>query len=569
MLRSIFLLLTLLFWQPLAAQEASSEPEPPLTAAQKEKEALNGILARREALRAQISEKRATTQDKSLTDIERSEAAREIADLQLQIDELENEFLSLATGGKLDGIDQKSDEIINFSEELKEVLRPVIQEFRDITAAPRETEELRGEIESIKEKLKQLADARATLEEKIQSSNPAELNGALRKELEELEEKAQNLNTKLGIAEAKLAERLSNAPTFFNSLSQMVQDFFRTRGAHLLIAIAASVLVVFLLRLGYRTILRLSPKAVSRAENFTGRFLHLGYVLASIAGGLLAFVITLYLANDWLLLALTLLFLLGIAWAGKNTLPNYVEQAKMILNLGTVRHKERLIYEGVPWEVQKINFYTTLKNPALEGGLVRLPMRDLMPLQSRPNGPRELWFPTREDDWVILSDGTFGKVIQQTPDYVHLVKLGGSRKVMPTQDFLSLHPENISRNFRLSLTFGIDYRHQKIAVDRVPTILKASLQQAILERVEKDQLLSLQVFFTSAGASSLDYRIVADFSGELAPRYNTLRDFIQAICVETCNTHDWNIPFTQITVHQAENGADESAAEAESGPRLP
>lgn len=81
-------------------------------------------------------------------------------------------------------------------------------------------------------------------------------------------------------------------------------------------------------------------------------------------------------------------------------------------------------------------------------------MRDLMLLHSRPNGERELWFPTDENDWVILSDGTYGKVVQQTPDYVHLVKLGGSRKIIPTADFLSLHPENISRNFRLTVVFG-------------------------------------------------------------------------------------------------------------------
>lgn len=390
------------------------------------------------------------------------------------------------------------------------------------------------------------------MRESLDPANPKTLNEALQKKLEGLEQRKKNLETELGIAEAKLAEREENTPDLLTSLSQMVQDFFRSRGAHILIAILAALVTFFLIRFAYRSLTKITPKKVGRAENLTGRFLNLSFLLASVLGALTAFIITLYLANDWLLRAITLLFLLGIAWAGKNTLPKYFDQAKMILNHGTVRFKERLIYQGVPWEVQKINLYTTLKNPALEGGRIRLPMRDLMLLHSRPNGERELWFPTDENDWVILSDGTYGKVVQQTPDYVHLVKLGGSRKIIPTADFLSLHPENISRNFRLTVVFGIDYQHQDISVEKVPGLFKNTIREKLLSKVDEDQLLHLEVYFSSASASSLDYRIVADLHGDLAPRMNPLRDLIQAACVEACNQNDWIIPFTQITVHQAE-----------------
>lgn len=563
-------LFLLLPWSLVEAQDEKpvEKPAPALTTEEKKREALNGILTRRETLRETIREKRKITQDEGLTDFERSEAAKEIAELQLRIQNLEKEFSNLATGIDLEDLDATPEDI-NLDQELKEILRPLIEEFREITAAPREIEDLRSDIQLHKNRLKMITEAEQALQKNIDPANPATLNKALKEKLADLQVQRQNLETELGIAEAKLAERQANTPTFFTSLSEMVQEFFRTRGAHLLVGIVAAIAMVFVIRLAYRGVLKLGPAAINKSENFTGRLLHLGYLLVSVTGALLAFVITLYLANDWLLLAITLLFFLGIAWAGKNTLPQYVEQAKMILNLGTVRYKERLIYQGIPWQVQKINFYTTLKNPALEGGLIRLPMRDLMPLHSRPNGAREHWFPTQEDDWVILSDGTLGKVIQQTPDYVHLVKLGGSRKIIPTADFLSLHPENISRNFRISITFGIDYRHQKIATDQVPAILRASVQRALIEKVDKDQLFSLQVFFTSASASSLDYRIVADFSGELAPRINTLRDFIQATCVETCNQQDWNIPFTQITVHQAREEEKQDQEESPPSPNLP
>lgn len=553
-----------------------SEPEiklpeatPPLSAQEKKREALTRILIRKAAINEEIEQARSIARNIKLTEFERGEAAGKIAALQVEFEALDAEFSRVAAGISLEDIGNTEIEPLDLNAEVKEVFRPLVQEFRDITSAPREAEDLRSEIEELKRRLAIIDDARDSLSDTFDEKNPQALKEALKRKAADLEAARQNVETELGIAEAKLTNLTEDGTTFVRSVSTMVQDFFRSRGLHLLMAALGSAFVVLMIRFVYKLIMKLSPKNVNQAKNFTGRLINLAYILISVIGGILAFILVLYLANDWLLLAIALLFLFGVAWAGKHTLPRFVEQSKMMLNLGSVRQGERIIYEGIPWEVQKINFYTSLVNKSLEGGLIRLPMRDLMPLHSRPNGARELWFPCQEDDWVILSDGTFGKVIHQTPDYVHIVKLGGSRKVIPTADFLELHPENISKNFRITVTFGIDYKHQDIAVSRVPAILEASIQRAFLEKIDKEQLFSLKVFFTSAAASSLDYRIVADFGGELAPRMNALRDLVQATCVETCNKNNWVIPFTQITVHQAESPQEEDLQKKPTAPHLP
>lgn len=567
-------IVTILFAATWALSQETSvesllETSPPLTTTEQKKEALGRVLLQKAALFEKIEAARTIARDQTLTDFERSEAAKEIAKVQLEIEKLEAEFSRVAIGIDLQDLENTDSQQIDLNQEIKEVFRPLVQEFREITAAPREAEDLRSEIDLLRRRLEVLADAKESLGNLQNDQNPEKLRIALEEKRKDLLYAEQDLKTELGIAEAKLADKVADKPTFVKSLSTMVQDFFRTRGAHLLIAALAAGLTIFLLRLIYRAVMKVSPRRVNRGENFTGRIIHLGYLIFSVLGAVLAFVIALYLANDWLLLAITLLFLFGVAWTGKQAVPKFFDQSKMMLNLGSVRSGERIIFEGIPWEVQKINLYTALKNPALEGGMIRLPMRDLMPLHSRPNGPRELWFPSREDDWVILSDGTFGKVIQQTPDYVHLVKLGGSRKVIPTADFLALHPENISKNFRITVNFGIDYSHQDIVVREARQILEATVQRALLDKVNKEQLFSLKVFFSSASASSLDYRIVADFSGELAPRMNALRDHIQATCVEACNDHGWIIPFTQITVHQASEASKNKSDEEPKKPELP
>lgn len=536
------------------AEELKKEaiPSAPLTALEKKQEALVRIVIRQKAISQEMEKSRKLLRSTNTSDFEKGDAAEELKKLKIEHEALTLEFSKVSTGIDFEALAGSEQEEINLRDEFTLFLEPLLQEFRDATAAPRESEELKSQITDIQRKLKAIEQAEVALQEVQTQKNGPMVSTALNDQKAQLEKTRQNLETELSVADYQLAELQKNSPSFIESLSALIQNFFRTRGAHLLLALLISGCLILVLRLSYRTLMKFSPKKVRRGDSFTGRLIHLCYVLLACIGGLLGFVLTLYLANDWVLLAITILFLLGIAWAGKHTIPQFFEQGKMMLNLGTVRHGERIIFEGIPWEVQRINFYTDLINPALEGGLIRLPIKVLMPLHSRPNGENEMWFPSRDNDWIQLNDGTFGKVVQQTPDYVHLVKLGGTRKVIPTPEFLSMHPENLSMNFRIEVTFGIDYEFQPIATEQVPEIFKAAVQRALIEEFGKEMLHSLKVHFTCAGTSSLDYRLVADFHGEIASRKNVLKDRIQSACVDVCNEQNWGIPFQQITIHQAE-----------------
>jgi small-conductance mechanosensitive channel len=177
---------------------------------------------------------------------------------------------------------------------------------------------------------------------------------------------------------------------------------------------------------------------------------------------------------------------------------------------------------------------------------------------SRPADPKEPWFPTHKDDWVILSDETYGKVIRQTPEQVTLLKLGGSLKTYPVGEFLGLMPENLSHGFRIQTVFGIDYSHQSIATGEVVEILSRELAARLAHDLGREELRSVKVEFQAASASSLDYAVLSDFSGSLASRYRFLGRKVQQHCVEICNEQGWVIPFAQITVHQAPTVTRES-----------
>ena len=199
--------------------------------------------------------------------------------------------------------------------------------------------------------------------------------------------------------------------------------------------------------------------------------------------------------------------------------------------------------------MESLSVYSVLKNPDLEG-VVRLPLHDMNSLASRPVS-QEPWFPCQPGEFVLLADGSFGKVLRQTIEIVELA-IRDSKVQVRTNEFLGQNIRNLSRQgFGISCTFGVDYQHQPVCLDTIP----GRLREAIISRYEKegmkDDIEEILVEFKEAGASSLDYQIYLILNGRAAKAYFRAQRMVQQACVETCNLEGWVIPFTQITVHSS------------------
>jgi len=348
-------------------------------------------------------------------------------------------------------------------------------------------------------------------------------------------------------------EKVNSFETFFNSTHDILKTFFKDRGRNLLFSLLAFLSFLLILRLLHRFIYKFSPLHRKGKHPFLIRLTDVIYHLLTFAGAAAASVIVLYSSGDWVLLIIVIIFFLGIVWTAKQGFPRYWEQLKLLLNLGSVRENERIVYNGIPWKIVSLNLYSQLENPELKAGRIRLPLRYLIDLNSRPYDPDEPWFPCRVTDWVILSDGTLGRVIAQNPDMVQLVLLGNSRKTYLTEEFLRLNPTNLSTGFCIRVTFGIDYSHQRLCTQEIPDRLKDMLTERLSEADYGTYIVNLNVEFKEAGASSLDIEIIADFSGEAACYYKRIPRFLQKICVEACNEYGWIIPFPQIMLHRAKD----------------
>lgn len=552
-----FLLLACLFLQPLflSAQEASANtPRETLKEQAKAEKNLTSLKTIAKPLASALSEleKLQIEHEQAPSEDAKQEIQNRIDTERERVNQLRENFRDILGGSEAAEYDGVSPEGGSIQDQISELIQPVLSGIREATSEPRELDALKKALETWK-KRKKKTDA---VLDRIDNLNEKTTEPTLLSELKSARRvwagRQAEATSQIAVAEVQIGERTDKQRPLWETFSKGFSNFFKSRGMNLLIAVIVAVGGFFATRKIYSWLRHISPAHKKDKNNFTTRisdFLALAIaVVIALAGILIVF----YVRGDWLLLTLVIIFLLGIVWAGKTAIPPYLDQIRMILNLGSVREGERVIHEGLPWKVSALGFYTTFTNPNLQGGQIRIPIRDVMGMISRPVAPREVWFPTLPDDWVRLSDGTYGKTITQTPDQVVVLRIGGSLKTYPTADFLKLSPENLSHGFRVAVTFGIDYKHRAQCTTTIPEIFKKDLTTGLYGEFGREAVRSIQVEFAAASTSSLDYEILADFDGSMAQKFNPLRRRIQKICVESCNENNWGTPFTQITVHQAE-----------------
>ena len=524
-----------------AAQEQLQESEKTAS--------LQAILESIDQINEEVSRKQHALRE-GVSEGERSEVRAAIDRLRSRINILEDNFAEIASGVDMKHIVTQPAGEFDWSKELKEILAPVIDELSRITRRPREIDRLRREIEAMTDRLTAINNGRTNIANLADTVTDQRLQETLNNLEQKWAIQQQRIETEIAVANEQLKQKLAGRRTFSETLQELFRIFFKSRGRNLLFALAAFFGVWFLLGKLHGTVKRISPLH-RKKRTFSARAFDLAYQVITLLIAVSALLVVLYMAGDWVLLTLAAIVIFGIVWASKEALPRFWEQAKLLLNLGAVREGERLVYNGLPWHVQPIGFYTRLVNEELLGGDIRLPLRELLTLHSRPWKDQEPWFPTKQGDWVLLSDSTHGKVVVQTPEMVELVVLGGSRKLYRAIDFLEQNPMNLSANFRLRVTFGIDYQHQPIITEEIPAQLEHMLKEKLSEMGYGQYMIRMKVEFQQVGPSSLNIEVLADFSGEAGDKYYVLQRAIQRICVDACTKYGWVIPFTQLTLHMA------------------
>jgi hypothetical protein len=533
--------------EPPAVESAARAAQPSEEAARNERlGAILQTIGSTEAERAEIAKRRKAAP----AEAEAKQLDEDLVRVSRRLEELRTAFEELATGGvSAATLEQEAEEKpVDWRQELEDVLRPLLNEIKQLTERPRTIERLRTELAVYQDRLQTADRALMRLDEALGQADSASLKKALTELKQSWTSRRADAESRLQLVGGQLERLLSPDSEDSREILAALREFLGGRGLNALLAVAGFFITYALLAYAGNLVVR---TFLQRREAQTRRLAKAGGILFrtfSFLAALVAAMAVLYVRGDWLILGLLILMLLGLALSLRNTLPRYVDHLRILLNLGGVREGERVVYRGIPWRVKSLNIYSTLHNPLLSGGTVRVPIDEMAKLQSRQYVAEEPWFPSRENDFVILDGDVFGKVLLQTPDIVQVQVIGATQTFAAT-DYLGRHPRNLSlEGFAVPVSFGLDYRHQADILTDIVSRLREHLRDRFGVQVFNPFLKDLIVDFNEAASSSLNLIIVAVFEGAAAEHYWSIRRFLQQTAVDACNRFGWTIPFDQLTV---------------------
>ncbi|NEW61135.1 hypothetical protein GSY74_07560 [Sulfurovum sp. bin170] len=487
----------------------------------------------------------------STLDDEKKRLKDEIRQLDKKVNELRRKFEMIAIGIDISLEDSSKTPSNNtVSEDFHLLIKPLIESAKELTKEIRKKAQLQEEIEYYDRVLPKAAQAYENIETLLNSTK----NRTLTKELLALQEywnrQITLLSSNMNASMHQVEMLDKNSISFTESLHESSKSFFQERGLFLLEGFLAFLAVIIVMHTIHIIAIKLFPIFTKANRSFHLRLFDLLYRIFTALLAIIVPMAVFYYEEDWVLFSFGLLILFGIAWTFRRFISKLWQQARLLLNIGSVREDERILYLDLPWRVKNINIFTIIENP-VSGVSLRIPIEELIGLASRPSLEYEPWFPCKVGDWLLLSNDYYGKVVGISLEFIEFVDVGGGHRSYIVSDFLALSPQNLSTDFRIIDSIGIGYGHQKEST----TIIVKQLESFILQKIEKegyrDGLKKLIVQFSHAGESSLDIAIVANFNGNMAPLYHRLRRSIGRWAVEACSEYGWEIPFKQITIHNS------------------
>lgn len=477
-------------------------------------------------------------------------AKKEVEALQARLNQVQRDFETIATGLEAREFEEQAkDARFDLTSELTELLEPLVHELKSATEQPRVIEQMRGEL-ALKQRRAELAALAVQSTEQMLAALPKKpANGspeaAVVKNLQRTLEKWRNHESetaaRVQVLDYRLKETLAKRKTIVQLLSQATGTFFLSRWWNVVLAVLVGGGFFAAWRAFQRWLFKRLPWNGNDPQRpFVARMVDLAFHVLAFVLATLGVLTVFYVRGDWLLLGLSLIALLALVLAAKNGLPKFYRQARLLMNLGEVREGERVVVNGIPWQVKAINMFTELVNPALKDSLLRLPITQMVGMNSHPHIPGDPWFPCKEGDWVLLNDGTFGKAVNITPEFVQLVQLGGAFRTYTTPRFLNTDPVCLTGGFRVMTVIRIDRSHQPQAAE-IETALKDSIHGALASLVDSSQVRSVKVEYRGTPGLAMEFEAIADFDGAVAEKFATLQRAMQHRALEVCNTHGWRV----------------------------
>lgn len=478
---------------------------------------------------------------KAKTDQEKEKIQSSIDMIQQGISDQEASFEMILTAGIELAIDETAaKKEFDWQQDLIDILQPFLRELHKITENKRKLDTLHYkiafhqlQIQRINEALKHISKIN---KESLQDEVLVEFERIIKKWQDQLKESKHLFE----VAQLQRDEMIQFQTDQEISFVEYIQEIAAGRGATLLYAITAFIGVCSIMLLFLRFISWITHRGEEKTRSYYQRVATLIYYFLMVVLALIAFFYVLEVRDDPVMTGITIVLLISIVWVLKSSIPTYIDEIRLLLNTGSAREGEGIVYNGILMQIESLHYYTNLKNPLLPDLKLRLTLSELTKYVSRPILSDEPWFPCKKGDYVMVYGDIFGMVKYITHENIVLSLPDGTMPITYTiEDFLIANPRNFSFGFIATTKFGIDYKNQQISTVEIPRIMTEGIQQGLSKENYGNSLKSLSVHLEKGRSSFLEYEVIAVFDGMAASEYYSILRDLQRYAIEICNQREW------------------------------
>ena len=492
------------------------------------------------ATRAEIQTAQSSLKN-AATDEKKKSFTRYLKELNARLEKTKEQFTAMTSGTDTKTFFQKEDHAFKWEEELKDIFSPIIKELKATTKNARKKEKLLGKISYYEERVSQIKTALREINKLLAQVSDQKLLGRLNFSKNYWEKLDQEFSAQLLAMQHQLLEEERKQQSILQSLQEFFNSFIRHRGKNLFYALLIMIFVYFIFRFFHSMVLKFSPLHRSSEQAFWVNLFDIVFYAAGFFIAITAVLILFYVAGDWLILTIVLLIVLGIIWGARNTLPQFYEQIRLLLGLGSVRHGEKIVIDNIPWQVEKIGFYSYLQNPLLTGGIMRMPLKDLIGMRSNPHDEKESWFPCKEGDYILINWNTWRRIILQTPQVIKF-EWYEMHETMPTSIFLNQKIFNLSATpYWVGFSFEISYQHRFTLLDQICQELTKTTEEEVKKEDWAKFSLETWIDFEGFGDQSLILTYYLQMQKQAASKYPTVQRALKKIALKAANKHNLEI----------------------------
>jgi len=430
--------------------------------------------------------------------------------------------------------------------QLEEVLKPVLSSLRKISKRPRKIEKLKDSIEVSEGRLAKIENSLAKLApEQVETAYP-ELIGyteGLRSLLTGEKNKILLKNLKFE-RELQLLEK--NQEPWLSQARKILSGFFLAKAWHLLVALVSFV-VFIALSLSIKKLFSGKMRLGSWQKAFSYTYTGLCLIFASCSS-----LLVLYFFNDWFLVTIFLLFISGFVWSLRNVLPLFIQEFKLVMNIGPIREGERIVWKGLPYKVTKLAIRSTVENPVIEGGKFKIAAKNILNLTSRPCNENEKWFLTEKGDWLELEkDKAICQVIFQGVEYVELNFLYGGLKTMTTDNFIKMDFKVLSAGYWIDFNLCLGRNHGPEIFETIIPKLKEEITSQMFHKVSEMKDQDFQVDYLGLKDDSHLLNLKLSCPGKFAKEKKQWESQLRQIFFELMKDQNWQLPKREFKIESS------------------